>query len=126
MPLAELADTTFHKFSSQLISGSTSAGSKRVLWELEYPPGPEKKYIAGATPPPLSVATEVSRPFKLHSPLRSVSGYVTGCHLLINYQWTYPANTKHLYNICTTSAQRLRRWPNIVQMLYKCFVFAGI
>ena len=28
-----------------------------------------------------------------------------------------PANTKHLYNtICTPSAQRLRRWSNIVQM----------
>ena len=40
--------------------------------------------------------------------------------------WHIPANTKHLYNICTTSAQRLRRWSNIVQMLYKCFVFAGI
>ena len=26
-----------------------------------------------------------------------------------------PANAKHLYNICTTSAQRLRRWFNIVQ-----------
>ena len=36
------------------------------------------------------------------------------------------ANTKHLYNICTTSAQRLRRWSNIAQMLYKCFVFTGI
>ena len=36
-----------------------------------------------------------------------------------------PANTKHLYNICTTSAQRLRRWSNIVQMLYKCFVLTG-
>ena len=36
-----------------------------------------------------------------------------------------PANTKHLYNICTTSTQRLWRWFNIVQMLYKCFVFAG-
>ena len=33
-----------------------------------------------------------------------------------------PANTKHLYNICTTSAPR--RWFNIVQMVYKCFVFA--
>ena len=30
---------------------------------------------------------------------------------------TIPANTNHLYNICTTSAQRLRRWSNIVQML---------
>ena len=39
---------------------------------------------------------------------------------------TFPGQTKkHLYNICTTSAQRLRRWSNIVQMLYKCFVFAG-
>ena len=34
-----------------------------------------------------------------------------------------PANTKHLYNICTTAAQRLRRWSTIVQMLCKCFVF---
>ena len=36
-----------------------------------------------------------------------------------------PANSKHLYNICTTSSQRLRRWSNIVQMLYKRFVFTG-
>ena len=34
-------------------------------------------------------------------------------------------SSKHLYNIYTTSAQRLRRWSNIVQMFYKCFVFAG-
>ena len=38
----------------------------------------------------------------------------------------YPANKKHLYNICTTTDQRLGRWSNIVQMLYKCFVFAGL
>ena len=38
----------------------------------------------------------------------------------------FPANTKHLHNICTTSAQRLRRWPNIVQVLYKGFVFAWL
>ena len=37
-----------------------------------------------------------------------------------------PANTKHLYNICTMLNQRRRRWDNVVQMLYKCFVFAGI
>ena len=35
------------------------------------------------------------------------------------------ANTKHSYNMCTTPAQRLRRWSNIVQMSYKCFVPAG-
>ena len=38
----------------------------------------------------------------------------------------FPANTKHFHTICTTSSQRLRRWSNIVQMLYKCFVFAGL
>ena len=37
----------------------------------------------------------------------------------------YPANTKHLYNICTMLDQRRRRWADVVQMLYKCFVFAG-
>ena len=35
-----------------------------------------------------------------------------------------PANRKHLNDMCTMPAQRLR-WSNIVQMLYKCFVFAG-
>ena len=39
--------------------------------------------------------------------------------------WFPVPNTKQLYNICTTAAQRLRRWSNVVQMLYKCFVFAG-
>ena len=37
-----------------------------------------------------------------------------------------PASTNHWNNICTTSAQRLQRWSNIVQMSYKCLVFAGI
>ena len=41
-------------------------------------------------------------------------------------QRLFLANTKHLYNICTTSAQRLRRWADVVQLLYKCFVFAGL
>ena len=33
-----------------------------------------------------------------------------------------PVNTKHFYTICTMSAQRLRRWASIVQILEKCFV----
>ena len=41
---------------------------------------------------------------------------------LIVYRIT---NTNHLCNICTTMTQRLRRWSNIVQIVYKCFVFAG-
>ena len=44
---------------------------------------------------------------------------------LYNYAKYNPVNTKHLYKICTTSAQRLRRWSNIVQVLCKCFVFTG-
>ena len=40
--------------------------------------------------------------------------------------YTIPANRKHLYNICTTSAQRLRRCFNVLQMLYKCFLFTGV
>ena len=35
------------------------------------------------------------------------------------------AKTKHLYNICTTLAQCLRSWANVVQMLYKCFALTG-
>ena len=37
-----------------------------------------------------------------------------------------PANAKCLYNICKMLDQRWRRWANIVQMLYKWFVFAGM
>ena len=37
----------------------------------------------------------------------------------------YRASTKHLYNICTMVDQRRRCWADVVQMLYKCFVFAG-
>ena len=46
--------------------------------------------------------------------------------------WAYvpqsaiPANTKHLYTICIMLDQRRRRWADVVQMLYKCFVFLGI
>ena len=36
-----------------------------------------------------------------------------------------PVNTKHLYNICTMLDQCRRRWDDAVQMLYKCFEFAG-
>ena len=45
-----------------------------------------------------------------------------GLHLHVGL---YPANTKHLHNICTKPAQRLRRWSNFVQMLHKCFIPAN-
>ena len=37
-----------------------------------------------------------------------------------------PVNTKHLHNNFTMVAQRRRRWADVVQMLFKYFVFAGI
>ena len=46
---------------------------------------------------------------------------------VIAYCWfcSIPANTKHLYDICIMLVQRRRRWGDVVQMLHKCFVFAG-
>ena len=36
-----------------------------------------------------------------------------------------PSKHKHLHNICTMLDQRRRRWADVVQMLYKYFVFVG-
>ena len=51
---------------------------------------------------------------------------------VVRVNWTFcvslsPASkqNKHLHNICTMLDQRRRRWADVVQMLYKCFVFAG-
>ena len=55
--------------------------------------------------------------------------YTKICKGLNMIYWTrnaYPANTNHLYDICTTSAQGLRRWPTIVPILYKCFVYCWV
>ena len=48
------------------------------------------------------------------------------CVLVLGRVHSMPVNTKHLWNICTMLDQRRRRWANIVQMLNKCFVFAGM
>ena len=39
-----------------------------------------------------------------------------------------PENIKQLYNICTTAAQRRRRWSNIGQMVYTnvCYLLGYI
>ena len=44
----------------------------------------------------------------------------------LDAEWIISQQTKHLYNICTMLDQRLRRWTNIVQLVYTCFVFAGM
>ena len=52
--------------------------------------------------------------------------YVANQGATEHYWWiAFPVNTKHLYKICTMLDQRRRRWDDVVQMLYKCFVFAG-
>ena len=39
---------------------------------------------------------------------------------LLPFYYLIPTNTIYLYNICTTSVQRFRRWSSIVLMSYKC------
>ena len=60
----------------------------------------------------------------------SICLYTSGHIELKRVNHTYsnhiPADTKHFHNICTTSAQRLRRWSNIVHMSYKCAGLTGI
>ena len=72
--------------------------------------------------------------WSIKDPLRTLSKPIQKCDNLLavtflrninnkiccSFNSIHPANTKqYLYNICTTSAQRLRRWSNIVQMIYK-------
>ena len=55
---------------------------------------------------------------------------ISGCNTRLcgtSTQWCgVPVNAKHQYNICTMLDQRRRRWANVVQKLYKCFVSAGV
>ena len=46
--------------------------------------------------------------------------------IVLNCDSKITANTKYLYNIYTMLDQRQGRWAEVVQMLYKCFVIAGI
>ena len=50
--------------------------------------------------------------------------HLSNLKLMLGYS-VVPVNTKPLYNICTMRDQRRRRWADVVQMLYKCVVFAG-
>ena len=62
--------------------------------------------------------------------LLGLHGNSTEDPILLRVYDLYPANkktfctTRHLNNICTISAPHLRRRSNIVQILYKCSVFA--
>ena len=56
---------------------------------------------------------------------RRLKGYIQECpqNAVTPSLISNPANTKHLYNMFTTSAQRLERWSSIIRMLYKWVVF---
>ena len=56
--------------------------------------------------------------------IRNVKIITTLC--IISYYINISVNTKHLENTCTMLDQRRRRWADVVQMLYKCFVFGGM
>ena len=83
-------------------------------------PGSSSWHASYAARQPVLTWTE--SPDAARHPVRPVETHLTHCTDCI----VIPVNTKHLYNICTTLAQRLRRWTNIVQMLYKYFVFPGM
>ena len=68
----------------------------------------------------------VVRKWKCSAPRDSASSeaLARGCSSSGAALWrTRPKRSPQIY---TKSAQRLRRWSNIVWMLYKCFVFTGI
>ena len=69
--------------------------------------------------------------FHIVSPF--LSDVLDGASVIVDVAYDYyigwvniQGNTTHLYTICTMSAQHLRRWSNIIQMLYRCFVFTGM
>ena len=102
-----------------------------------------KRFTTGRKGPQCCILVQVTRYCRLRSgqdghldhwsrwpsrPIRSLR-YILSCtRIRPRVRHSYgslgpiPANTKHLYNMCTLTAQRLRRWPNIVHMVYKCFV----
>ena len=93
------------------ISLSCHLGIQLQVWSVYHHLGYERVYL-----------------WQIHPFISKVTIYSAGNRCTIfttsgHGRWccrSIPANTKHLYNICSTSAQRLCRWSNIVQMLYKC------
>ena len=83
--------------------------------------------LNGYWPPPATLAQLLTNIGSLSACNRRQQYYAIPGQLL------FPENTRpaaipmqKTQNMCTTSAQRLRRWSNIVQMWYKCFVFTGL
>ena len=60
--------------------------------------------------------------------ISTVNNYLSLIHTLwhqVRYRGI-SVNTNHLYNICTILVQHRRRWADVVQIMYKCFMFASI
>ena len=74
----------------------------------------------------IRMVDSASRPTLTQTSSTPYSGYASPAlitHCIDSLR--HPVNTKHLYNICTMLVQRRRRWADVGQMLYKCFVFTG-
>ena len=69
--------------------------------------------------------TQQTRRWANAGPMLAQHQTSTGSMLHVCWAAFNLVNTKHLYNICTMLDQRWRRWANVVQMLYKCYVLAG-
>ena len=52
--------------------------------------------------------------------------YLHLCRGLCHEPAIIPVSTKHLYNIYTMLDQRRRRWADVVEILYECFVLSGM
>ena len=76
-----------------------------VLWQQNMKP------TSGQRHPPLTTYPSHNTP-------------VTPLQVATLWSRDHPANTKHLHNICTKVDQCRRRWADVLQLFYKCFVFA--
>ena len=68
--------------------------------------------------------TSVSSFCHQHSSSPSINTPTFNKTLLGHSVGSKPVDTKYFHSICTMLDQRRIRWANVVQMLYKCFVFA--
>ena len=101
-----------------------------VIFQLfsQFPPSDEEKYLYFSKQ---KISNFACYKYTHHSiDLHTLAQRYVNVGLLVRHAWSaymyyQPANTNYLYNICTMLDQRLRRCSNIVQMLYKCFVFLG-
>ena len=100
-----------------IVPGSVSDGSAEPAIYLRAP-----AYKVNCNSPPVTFSW-----LCMVSLLRALSAQLLEIlTLYLSNCLNIAANTNHLYDICTMLDQRRRRWADVVEMLYDCFVFAGM